>query len=547
MPLRTWPRTVPVLVAGAGPVGLAATIEIAQRGIPTLATERHPGTAIHPKARGINVRTMELFRHWGIEQLVRDAGLPPGELGFFYRGRSLVDADFVRYGGGGRAADASTLSPTTWMVISQDVLEPVLLDHARSLPAADVRFDAEIVDIAQDAGGVDVRVRDRLTDLIHPIRAGHVIGADGANSLVRAALGVPLIGEHDLAHNLSIFFEAPLADVVADRRSAVYYLADDPEERPFGRPMSVGNPPSGGVLLTVDNVARWLLVVAIDPDGGERPEDFTEARCIDLVRRATGLPELSVRVLSLMSWIPSAQVAEHYRVGRCFLAGDAAHQMTPSGAFGLNVGIADAVNVGWKLAGVNAGWAGASLLDTYEAERRPAGVLAADQSLQQFAGTREARPFGNWGVIFGADYESDAIVPDGSEAPVVDDPVLEYVQRGRPGARLPHAWLDRDGARISTHDLLGDGVTLIAGPDGQAWLGAGEITATELGVPLATLRLGGAGLTPLDSGIDALGIGPGGCLLVRPDGHVGWRSAGRVADPRSRLDAALRAVLGRSS
>jgi hypothetical protein len=246
-----------------------------------------------------------------------------------------------------------------------------------------------------------------------------------------------------------------------------------------------------------------------------------------------------------MSWIPSAQVAAQYRVGRCFLAGDAAHQMTPSGAFGLNVGIADAVNIGWKLGAVHAGWAGAGLLDTYHDERRPAGVLAADESLWQFEGTRNARPFGNWGVIFGADYESAAVVDDGSPAPAVDDPVVDYVQHGRPGARLPHAWLDRDGARVSTHDLIGTGLTLIAGTEGAAWQEAGDVVAADLGVPIASHRLGDGGPRAVDAGIDALGIGGAGCLLVRPDGHVAWRSREQATDPEQRLEAALRAVLDR--
>jgi putative polyketide hydroxylase len=535
---------VSALVVGCGPVGLSATIELARRGVDCLAIERHPGTAIHPKARGINARTMEIFRQWGLEGAVRDAGLPPEQLGFFFRGASLTDPAFVRYGGGGLTHDVSALSPTTWMVISQDALEPVLLAHARTLPAADIRFGSELIDIAADEAGATVHIRDRASDAVRAVRAAAVVGADGSGSLVRESLGVGLVGPHDLAHNVSIFFEARLAEAVADRHSAVYYFVSDAAERPHGRPVSVGNPPSGGVLLTVDDADRWLLVVAYDPERGERLEDFTDERCVELVRRATGLGDLPVRVLSLLAWIPSAQVAERYRVGRCFLAGDAAHQMTPSGAFGLNVGIGDAHNLGWKLAEVLAGRAEDALLESYHEERRPVGVFAADQSYQQFSGARDAKPFGNWGVIFGPRYESSAVVPDGSPATELADPALDYVPEARPGARAPHAWLGRDGARISTLDLFGEGFVLLAAPGGRAWLEAGDAAARRLGLRSVGHRLGGD-VTPLDEAIGSYGIGDDGCVLVRPDGYVAWRAATLAPDPEATIGSALRRISAR--
>jgi putative polyketide hydroxylase len=341
---------------------------------------------------------------------------------------------------------------------------------------------------------------------------------------------------------VSIFFEADLGEVVADRRSAVYYFARDAAERPHDRPVSVGNPPTGGVLLTVNDLDRWLLVVAYDPTQGERLEDFTDERCIELVRRATGVDDLPVRIISLLAWIPSAQVAERYRVGRCFLAGDAAHQMTPSGAFGLNVGIADAHNLGWKLAEFLAGRADEVLLESYHDERHPVGTFAADQSFQQFSGARDAKPFGNWGVIFGQRYESTAVVPDGSPAPELADPALDYIPEARPGARAPHAWLERDGGRVSTLDLFGDGFVLVAGPSGQKWLDAGASVAEHVGLRLGGYRLGGD-VVAVDPAIESYGIGDAGCVLVRPDGYVGWRAAAMDSDPETTLASAFRHIL----
>jgi putative polyketide hydroxylase len=536
---------IPVLIVGGGPTGLATSMGLSRAGTPSLLIERHPGTSIHPKARGVNVRTMEIFRQWGIDGAVRTAGLSPEANGFFFRGPSLLAEHFERFGGGGLAVDAKAFSPETWMVISQDVLEPVMLDAARSSAVADIRFGHELVSVAQDSDGVTAVVR-RLADAEEvAVHARWLVGADGADSPVRIAAGIDLEGHGPLVDNVSILFETPLGDRIDDRRSAVYYITDDAAERPRGYPMSVGNPPDHGVLLTVDNADRWLLVVADDI------ATLDTATATARIHRALGRTDLPVKVLGFMAWSPAARVAARYSAGRLFVAGDAAHQMTPSGAFGLNVGVADAHNLAWKLAAVERGWGGPSLVETYDPERRPVGQFATEQSHEQFLGTRPPKPFGNWGVILGASYESCAVVPDGSTPPVLEDPAVKYVPDARPGARAPHAWLRRGGDRISSLDLYGEGLTLVVGADATSAARAAEAAAREAGIPLRVVRLGSAVVPEEPASFAAVhGFGDRGAMLVRPDGHVGWRNAAldtAIDADRAVIGDAVHRIVGRSS
>jgi hypothetical protein len=314
--------------------------------------------------------------------------------------------------------------------------------------------------------------------------------------------------------------------------------------------MSVGNPPPDGAFLAINNTDRWLLVIG--HEGDESLADLDDERCIAKVRRAVGIPGLAVEILSRMPWTPAARVAAHYGAGRAFLAGDAAHEMTPSGAFGLNVGMGDAHNLGWKLAAVIQGWAGPALVESYDAERRPVGRLAADESYRQFGDQGAARPFGNWGVIFGATYESRAVETDGTPPPPVDDPAFDYVPIARPGHRAPHANLRSGGHRCSILDLYGDGFAVVT--RSAAWAAAGALAGTRLGVPLAVTVLEQDGLEPeAPEAFERLyGIGHDGLVLVRPDGHVAWRVVAGDGAPdadaaRERLAAVLGRILGRAA
>ena len=531
----------PVLIIGAGPAGLSTAVALSRAGVESVLVERHPGTSIHPKARGVNVRTMEILRQWDLAEAAAAAGISAADSGFFFRGPSLAAREFRRFGGGGKAAELQALSPEGWLVIAQDALEPVLLEGVRRLGRCQVRFRHELASFEQGPHGVRAVVVDRDTGARRSIRARYLVGADGSTSPTREQLGIPLVGHGPLVHNASILFRADLAALVADRRSAVYYIVVDEADRPRGYPMSVGNPPPAGVFLAINNEDRWLLVIG--HDGDESLADLDDAACAAAVRRAVGVPDLSVEVLSRMPWAPAARVAERYQARRAFLAGDAAHEMTPSGAFGLNTGMADAHNLGWKLAAVLRGWAGPGLLDTYDAERRPVGELAAGESYRQFVDQSAAKPFGNWGVIFGATYESTAVEPDGTVPPPITDPAAEYVPVARPGHRAPHAVLgDRDGRSSSILERFGDGFALLT--RSAAWASAGDAVAKRSGIPIAVTRLGDDFESTDAAAFDRLyGIGDDGLALVRPDGHVAWRVREGAGDHDA--GARLATVLGR--
>jgi hypothetical protein len=308
----------------------------------------------------------------------------------------------------------------------------------------------------------------------------------------------------------------------------VYYLAPAGSNRSRGYPISVGNPPANGALLTVNGRDRWVLVL-----GAPGLRDADTPMLEERVRRAIGDRTAAVTILGAMPWTPAARVADRYVIGQVLLAGDAAHEMTPSGAFGLNTGILDAHNLGWKVAAVLEGWADETLIETYDSERRPVGVFAATTSYELFAGDRPSRPFGNWGVIFGPPYQSTAVLPDGTEAAPCGDPVTEYIPEGRPGHRAPHAWLAVAEGRTSTIDMFGSGFTLMSWS--RAVVTAGEAAARSLRVPLRGVALGADGVPEDPETFERqYRITPEGAVLVRPDGHVAWRSRRTVSEKELR-------------
>jgi hypothetical protein len=370
-----------------------------------------------------------------------------------------------------------------------------------------------------------------------------MIAADGARSPVRRALGIPMHGVHEIYRSVNVLLNADLTPWVKDRPSAIYIIQREDLRCTF---------------MTINAVNRWGFLINLPLDASFEP--YTPERCAEVVRLAAGVPELEVKILGVDPWVAAAEVAERYRVGRVFLAGDAAHLMPPTGGFGLNTGVQDSHNLAWKIAAVLKGWAAPGLLDTYESERRPYGQYVTEQCLetaismgrnrqsaQAAETTKLARPeFHNeLGMMFGAAYASSAVIPDGTELPAVANPVADYVPCARPGSRAPHVWLERDGQRVSTHDLVDLRYTLFAGSQGEAWRAAAEAAGDALGVPLNAITIGAGeeAHDPERRWTDAYGIEPDGAVLIRPDGHVAWRQRSGVANPRRALESALRAML----
>jgi hypothetical protein len=281
------------------------------------------------------------------------------------------------------------------------------------------------------------------------------------------------------------------------------------------------------VFAAVDNKERWLMSVPYYP--GDEPGSLTERRCLEWVRAGLGDDSVEVRYLGHRFWDPTALVADRYRAGRVFLAGDAAHLTTPEGGLGMNCGIADVHNLAWKLAGVLAGWANPALLETYEPERRPHAVACVEASL---GAARPPNPID--GLVLGHTFQSTAIIDDGTPEPTRRDPVGEYMPMARPGHRAPHLWLD---PRTSTLDLFGSAFVALTDPAGKPGLDHAADLARNTGVPLETHAIEAAGWHNL------YGVGSGGVVLVRPDGYVAWRTSSPPETPHM-LASALRTGAG---
>lgn len=524
-------------------MGLSASILLSRLGVASRLVERRAGTAIHPKARNINMRTMEIFRQCGVEDGVRAAGIPLGRIRYLIWAESLAGREIERRVEQRSHPDGPLPSAAPHCLCAQDDLEAVLRRHAEALAPGTAAFGTELIGFEQDAEGVTATVRDAAGE--KQIRAQYLIAADGARSPVRHALGIPMHGVHEIYRSVNVLLNADLTPWVKDRPAAIYIIQRENLRCTF---------------MTINAVNRWGFLINLPLDASFDP--YTPERCAEVVRLAAGVPDLAVKILGVDPWVAAAEVAERYRVGRVFLAGDAAHLMPPTGGFGLNTGVQDSHNLAWKLAAVLQGWATPSLLDTYEAERRPYGQYVTEQCLQtaismgrsrQSAETASESPklaraeFHNeLGMMFGASYTSSAVIPDGTALPAVANPVADYVPCARPGSRAPHLWLERDGQRVSTHDLIDLRYTLFAGPRDQDWCEAASAAGKPLGVPIAAYRVGDESSVrdPEQRFTTGYGIESDGAVLLRPDGHVAWRQRSRADDPRGELESALRALLG---
>ncbi|WOF72623.1 FAD-dependent monooxygenase [Parvibaculaceae bacterium PLY_AMNH_Bact1] len=531
-----------VLIVGAGPVGQMAALLLARQGVQSIIVDRRQTRLTAPKAHAVNSRTLEICETAGISaEKVRTTGAPPDEAGWVRFVSTLTGAQFGHLPYERQQDDVKDLTPFPLSNIAQPDFEELLETELASCPQVTLLRGTECTSVTETADGVIASLA--------PTEAGpekvscrYAIAADGANSPIRSALGIGLEGPEGLQHNVMIHFEADLRPLVADRPGILYFLFE---------------PDAQGALIAYDQGKTWVLMHGFDP-ATTSPDTFDDATCISLIKKAVGADLPDVQIKNVGPWTMCAQVAERYRAGRIFLAGDAAHRFPPTGGLGLNTGIGDAQNLAWKIAAVESGWAGETLLDSYETERRPVAQINTEQSLENagkmfdlFAAlygadpekTRERfdamckdpavfpelapaielqRPhFDSLNLQLGYRYVSDAVIgaaPVDRSAPI---DISRYVPSTQAGAILPHQWVQKDGETESLLSLIPmDRFTLLAGPDGGEWAERVKAFTTPIALLVEGLDFeinpGWHGFTDLPDQ---------GALLIRPDRHIAQRYA----------------------
>lgn len=517
-----------VLVVGGGPVGMALALDLAQRGVGCMVIDGGDGQVHHPKVSTIGPRSMELFRRWGIAGEIRGAGWP---------GDHPLDIAWVTQVGGyeiyrferGTAVDRPEFrhTPEPDQICPAHWLNPLLMKAVGTNPDGPLRLRHRVDGFDQDDDGVTASITDMTTGESFTVRADYLVACDGATSPIRTACGIEAPARHEAQVFRNILFRAPeLAEQLAvrGRRSALVYF--------LMLSASLRYP-----LRSLDGRDMFNMVVS----GDTAPYDS-----LSLVKDAIAF-ETPVELVSDSTWHLTHRVADSYRHGRVFLAGDAAHTLSPSGGFGLNTGIGDAADLGWKLAAQLSGWAGAEMLTSYETERRPVALrsleaantnlrrtmrrelpadLRADSPEGELARTEMGarlhesgarREFDAPEVHFGFCYSSPLVVGENTETSAGWRPGSD------PGFRAAHGWL-RPG--VSTLDLFGRGFALLCF-DGSDRVDGVERAFDERRVPLDVTRCENAEIAELYR-----------CpfVLVRPDGHVAWRGDHMPDDPRRLAD-----------
>jgi 2,4-dichlorophenol 6-monooxygenase len=578
--------TTDVVVVGSGPAGASAALLLSTLGIPNIMITKYRWTANTPRAHITNQRAMEIFRDLGIESQVLADATGHSLVGDTVFCTSIAGEEIGRIHTWGtspaREADYRLASPCLTVDIPQTYLEPILVKNA-TVRGTQTRFSTEYLSLTQDADGVEVLVRDRLTGQEYPIRAKYVIGADGARSKVAGDIGLPFEGAMDIAGSMNITFKADIAEYVAHRPSVLYWVI-----QPGSNVGGIG----AGLVRMVRPWNEWLIVWGYDIS--EQPPVIDETAAKQIVRSLIGVPDLEVEITGTSLWGNNEMYATHLQSGRVFCCGDAIHRHPPSNGLGSNTSIQDSYNLAWKLASVLRGQATPALLETYSAERAPVAeriVKRANKSSREFVelfealGVTEARTeaemverieerkantpagaakraalveamelknyeFNAHGVDLGQFYRSTAVVPAGSAPPEpTRDPDLYYQASTSPGSHLPHAWVGDNKRKLALMDLAPyTRFTLITGITGEAWASAADKVAHELGVPLEAVVIGpGREVTDLYYDWARLReIDESGALLVRPDKHVGWRAPTLPDDPEAALRMALTAILGRA-
>jgi 2-polyprenyl-6-methoxyphenol hydroxylase-like FAD-dependent oxidoreductase len=533
-----------VLIVGAGPVGLTLAIDLAWRGIEVTVIEtRAPAEPPEPKCNHVAARTMEIFRRLGLAEKVRNAGLPadyPHDISYrtTFTGQELTRIPipcrrdrFTRKDG----PDCNWPTPEPPHRINQIFLEPILFEHAAAQPRIRIISRTLVEDVRIEDTSASAALRDLQTGAVHRLSCRYLIGCDGARSVVRKAIGAELAGDAIVQRVQSTYIRAP--DLI--HRQV--------HERAWGT--GVINPRRAGMVYAIDGRERWLVHNYMKPGEG----DFDSVDRDACIRTILGVDaDFNYDIISREDWYGRRLIANRFRDRAAFIAGDAAHIWVPYAGYGMNAGIADAMNLSWLLAAHLNGWAPASILDAYEAERWPItsqvsrfamshaeseirrrGAVPADIEDDGAEGERARRETGRLtyeinvqqyacaGLNFGTYYDRSPIIAyDGAEHPAYT--MSSYTPSTVPGCRAPHLWCE-DGT--SLYDAMGPEFTLLRF-DSAVDVAALELAARDRDVPLKVLDVERPAAVAFDSPL----------VLSRPDQHVAWRGDRSPADPLALID-----------
>ncbi len=580
--------TTDVMIIGTGPAGSAMAALLSSYGVDNFIVNRYRWLANTPRAHITNQRCMEVLRDLGhdVEEEAYMQATEQDLMGENVFCVSLAGEELGRMKSWGKhplsRAEHQLSSPCHMNDLPQTFMEPLLFKTACSR-GTQARMSVEYLSHVQDAEGVTVTCRDRLTNKDFTVRAKYLVGADGGNSLVAEHAGLPFEGKMGVGGSMNILFRADLSKYVAHRPSVLYWVM-----QPGADVGGIGM----GLVRMVRPWYEWLIVWGYDIN--QPPPQVDAAFATTVARQLIGDPEIEIDLISANTWTVNNMFATNMQNGRVFIMGDAAHRHPPSNGLGSNTSIQDAFNLGWKMAMVVKGEASPKLLDSYTAERAPVArqiVTRANQSIAEFGpifealgmdggvdhekiqrnmdarcdtgekaekqreALRKAIAFKKYefdchGVEMNQRYASNAVVAENTTPPGEGiDMELHYVPTTWPGARLPHVWVfDRQGKQHSTLDLTGRGqFTILTGIGGEAWVEAAAKVGKELGLTIRTQVIGPRRDYEDHTGdwANAREIGDSGCILVRPDHHVAWRAQKVSATAEADLLKVLKTVLGR--
>lgn len=580
--------TTEVLIIGTGPAGSTSGALLSSYGVENIVINRYHWLANTPRAHITNQRTMEVLRDLGkeVEAEVYLNAMDQSLMGENVFCESLAGEEIGRMKSWGThplsKAEHLMSSPSFMNDLPQTFMEPILFKTACKRGTR-ARMSTEYKSHVQDADGVTTTCLDRMTGQDITIRSKYLIGADGGNSLVAENENLPFEGKMGVGGSMNIYFRADLSKYVAHRPSVLYWVM-----QPGANVGGIGM----GLIRCIRPWNEWLIVWGYDIN--EPAPIVDEAMATDVARQLVGDPELKIDLINANTWTVNDTYATQMSKGRVFIMGDAAHRHPPSNGLGSNTSVQDAFNLAWKMAAVVKGQAGAALLDSYTVERAPIAkqiVTRANQSIGEFGPIFEALgmtggsdiaqikvnmdarcdttaeaeaqraalnsaiafkkyEFDAHGVEMNQRYSSTAAVTDGQIEPdFALDADLHYQPTTWPGARIPHAWLfDAQGGKHSTLDLAGGGAfTLFTGLGGKDWAKAAQDVAKDLGIKLHAHIIG-----PRQEFVDLTGdwaraceVSDSGCILVRPDHHVCWRSDALADDPALELTRVLTSILAR--